>query len=474
VYSLLIKGNTRKNSKEAKVGFFRWLRFGLFFGLILGCSLSLQAAIPRVNEDSLQALLQREPENPHHWMGLAQVAVQGGQYELARGYFDEAIRVSGRSGSVILQVGEFWMGLGQVDQSLPYLMPNLLHLEESGLNRLEGALQRQSMFSVKLTVLRHHGLRHSSYYPVHKEIATLAYRLGQWELCFDVLNRFAHQLDAQSARNLFILGLYLNKPPSRQGTQALMEKFPGMEIALLGNLSKALAGEWGPVREWLAKQEGSPAYKDLRAYLKALSLSAADRADEAEEQYEVAMGTTWPVLRHLAFAELYKHYSITGDGYKAERLWDDIKEQVPSPSQTEFLGFLLEQRGYEKQARYLYRRVFRSDSADARVLKNLWEDMVDKGEGAELESKIKGLLTADSLDCDANQLAMQYYRNEGKAPEVVNHGRNVVLYCFEVVEPYFDLATALLALKKAEEAKFFFSKYVKVGGDKTRVPSHLR
>ncbi len=446
---------------------------GAYFAL--GLLLPVPAlAVAKINEDSLQTLLQREPDNPSHWLGLGQVAVQSGQIDLARGYFDEAIRVSGRSGGVILQVGEFWLSLGQVAQSLPYLMPNLAHLEEAGLLRLEAALARANLHSVRLTVLRHHGRRHAAYYPIHKEIAALAYRMADWELCFEVLDRFANQLDAESARNLFILALYLNKPPRPEGTRSLLKKFPGMEMALLGHLGLALAGEWAPVRQWLKNQEGSPAYRDLRAYLQALSHSAADRTDEAEEAYENALGTAWPVLRNLTFAELYKFYSITGNGYKAERLWDDIKEQDPSPSQTEFLGFLLDQRGYEKQARYLYRRVFRSDSADARVIRNLWDDLMEKGEGEELKGKVKALLASDSLDCEANRLAMHFYRDEGKAPEVVHYGRNVVLYCYEVVEPYYDLATALLAMKKAEEAKFFYSKYVKVGGDKTRVPVHLR
>jgi hypothetical protein len=42
------------------------------------------------------------------------------------------------------------------------------------------------------------------------------------------------------------------------------------------------------------------------------------------------------------------------------------------------------------------------------------------------------------------------------------------------VEPYFELATALLSLSKPDEARTYFGKYVKSGGDKTRIPTYMR
>src|SRR4051812_8726694 len=82
-----------------------------------------------LSEDSLQALVAREPDNPAHWMQLGTLAARNNQVDLAKGYFDEAIKLSGNQGKTILEVGDLWLSQGRVKASLPYLMPNLGHLD---------------------------------------------------------------------------------------------------------------------------------------------------------------------------------------------------------------------------------------------------------------------------------------------------------------------------------------------------------
>ncbi|HLP29907.1 MAG TPA: hypothetical protein VK150_01010, partial [Geothrix sp.] len=109
---------------------------------------SAKAGRGEITEDSLQTLVAQQPENPSHWIQLGTLAVKGGQVDLAKGYFDEAIKLSGRDGSTILQVGSIWLTHGWVKASLTYLMPNLAHLDSAKLDKLQGGLEMEKMLSV--------------------------------------------------------------------------------------------------------------------------------------------------------------------------------------------------------------------------------------------------------------------------------------------------------------------------------------
>jgi tetratricopeptide (TPR) repeat protein len=237
-------------------------------------------------------------------------------------------------------------------------------------------------------------------------------------------------------------------------------------------LNQALLGDFRAVRGYL-DDPSTTAPGPVKSYLRAQQLAASDKIEEAVEPFEEALESTWPEFRVIATAELYKHFSLTGNRYKADQLWEDIRERDTSTVLKEFLAFHLARRRYEKQAHYLYKSLYRSTSGRPEVLKALWDKLADEDPDG-LGQQVKSLLAVDPLDCDANELAMRYFKMKEQNRELVYHGRNVVLYCYDVVEPYFELATALLSLSKPDEARTYFGKYVKSGGDKTRIPTYMR
>jgi hypothetical protein len=91
-----------------------------------------------------------------------------------------------------------------------------------------------------------------------------------------------------------------------------------------------------------------------------------------------------------------------------------------------------------------------------------------------LLSQIQSLVMSDSLDCDANRLAMRFFRDHQDYSGVVRYGVKTVAYCPDAVEPYSDVGNALLELRRAVEAKVYFAKYLERGGDRNKVPTYMR
>jgi len=426
-------------------------------------------------EDSLQSLLAEQPDNSSLWTALGKVAVEQDQYDLARGYFDEAIKLSNKNAETILDIGGYWLAKGLVKYSLVYLMPNLGFLTDSRLTAFEDALEKAKLNSVLLTVLRHHNSRKPPYYPVVKKAAQLAYLQGDFDLCRQILLNRYEELDYESGRNLLLVNIHLNDTLPIKVIDVIEKKFPQPEVAMLAQINYAQAGKWKEVESFLDRESKSASYRDLYIYLTGRLENSRDKIDAAGLSFERAADTTrWEEMKSLIQAELYHLYSTTGNKYKADRLWETLKETAVTPLRQEYLARHLEVRGYEKQSRYFWRSLLRKSPGHLQAIKSLWEELNEDDNIEWLQENVKAVLADDPYSCEGNALAMNFHARHGNDRELVPYGRNVALYCHDPVEAYFTLGTALANLSKADEARAFFAKYLKRGGDVNRVPTSYR
>jgi tetratricopeptide (TPR) repeat protein len=430
-----------------------------------------------LSEDSLQTLVTQQPENSENWLELGTLAAKKNQVDLAKGYFDEGIKLSGRSGAVILQVGGIWLSLGKVKLSLPYLMPNLALLDSSQLDRLQGELEKEKMYTAQLIALRHLGSRSKDFQPINHKLAILAFKLGDFTLCQSVLARFPDQLDYESARNLLTVNFFQSGTLDNKVLASLQKRFSQAEMVMLEALNYAAAGQWRDARRFIAQEANGPSYRDYYNLLRGMEASADDRHAEAAAYYQKALdAATWDKLKAITYAELYRLYSTTGNKFKSDQLWDSIKEEYASadPDLLEFMGRQLMMRSYEKQAKYFYRMVLRKRPGNVTALAALYDDMVGNEDYQILTDNLKAALDRDPLSCEANTLAMNYQFQQKNDKDMVPYARNATIYCYESREPYFLLGNAFLNMSKPDEARAYFSTYVRKGGDISKVPVSLR
>jgi tetratricopeptide (TPR) repeat protein len=427
-------------------------------------------------EDSLQTLVALEPENPSHWLQLGELAVKNGQTDLATGYFDEAIKLSGRDGQTILQVGGVWLTHGKVKASLPYLMPNLIHLDSAQLHLLQAGLEKEKMPSVQLIVLRHLANRTPAFHPMGRKAVILAFRLGDYTLCQGILRRALGQLDYESARNLLLVNFFLGTAVDEKSIKSIQERFPHGEIASLAALNHAQGGRWREVRAFLSKHAKSPSYRDYYNLASGMEAASADRPEEAADYYEEALKTPWDRLRAAVYADLYRLYSTTGNKFKSDQIWDTMKEdyQDKDPDLLEVMARQLISRGYEKQGRYFYRVVLRKRPSSAHALDALWDDLVDREDDKSLMESINAVLFKDQFSCEGNTLAMEFHYRRQNDREVLPYARNATMYCYDTVEPYYVLGSTFLKMSKPDEARTYFATYIRKGGDANKVPLNLR
>lgn len=464
-------------------------RLPVFLGLAVTCFLVLGAwfspdAAPAKSvsrdplerqEDSLQTLLAEQPENAALWVSLGKISVQRNQYDLARGYFDEAIKQSNKSADFILDIGGYWLSQGLVRYSLAYLMPNLGFLNDQRITTFEDALEKARLNSVLLTVLHNHISRKPPYYPVVKKAAQLAYLQGDFALCRRFLLDRYEQLDYEGGRNLLLVNIHLNDTLPPKVIAAMMRKFPQPEVGMLGHINYGLAGKWSEVSTYLQREAKSASYRDLYIYLKGKLANSQDKIDEAAYAFETAADTTrWEEMKSLIQAELYHLYSSTGNKYKADQIWETLKEQATSPMRQEYMARHLEVRGYEKQARFYWRSLLRKSPGHLQAIKALWEELNDEENMGWLQENVKAVLADDPYSCEGNSLAMNFHAKRRNDRDLVPYARNVILYCHEPTEAYLILAGALANLSKPDEARAFYAKFVKRGGDLNRVPTHFR
>jgi hypothetical protein len=484
-----LKGLTRRSSFEKMVkrpaNHLLSVAFGLAVTLflVLGARFSVNAAPAKSTvrdplerqEDSLQTLLAEQPENAALWVSLGKISVQRNQYDLARGYFDEAIKQSNKSADFILDIGGYWLSQGLVRYSLAYLMPNLGFLNDQRITTFEDALEKARLNSVLLTVLHNHISRKPPYYPVVKKAAQLAYLQGDFALCRRFLLDRYEQLDYEGGRNLLLVNIHLNDTLPPKVIAAMMRKFPQPEVGMLGHINYGLAGKWGEVSTYLQREAKSASYRDLYIYLKGKLANSQDKIDEAAYAFETAADTTrWEEMKSLIQAELYHLYSSTGNKYKADQIWETLKEQATSPMRQEYMARHLEVRGYEKQARFYWRSLLRKSPGHLQAIKALWEELNDEENMGWLQENVKAVLADDPYSCEGNSLAMNFHAKRRNDRDLVPYARNVILYCHEPTEAYLILAGALANLSKPDEARAFYAKFVKRGGDVNRVPTHFR
>lgn len=430
-----------------------------------------------LSEDSLQALVTREPDNPANWMKLGTLAARGNQIDLAKGYFDEAIKLSGNQGKTILEVGDVWLSQGRVKASLPYLMPNLSHLDPARLDQLQNGLDKERLYTAQLLVLRNLGGRTQAFQPVNRHLAMLAFYLGDYALCEATLARFTDQLDLEAARNFLLVSFFMGGNPDPKAIAALRKRLPEVEIGYLAALNWAQQGKWGEVRDFLKREAHSPSYRDYYELLRGMEAAADDRADEAVEAYQKSLeSASWDRVKVVINAELYRLYSTTGNKFKADQTWDQLKEdyQEAEPELQEFMARQLGARGYEKQAKYFYRVALRRRPGSQAALAALWEDLMANEDYQTISDNLKALLDRDPLSCEGNSLAMDFHMRQKNDKEVLPYGRNATVYCYDSLEPYLVLGNALLNLSRPDEARGYFSTYIRKGGDVNKVPISLR
>lgn len=452
------------------------LPFFLLFAAFASPAWSASRRAADMSEDSLQTLVAQEPENPLHWMQLGLLASRNNQVDLAKGYFDEAIKLSGRSGKAILQVGGIWLTQGRVKVSLPYLMPNLAHLDSSQLDILQSGLEKEKLYSVQLIVLRHMNTRTAVYHPLGRKTAVMAFRQGDFALCHAILSKSVAQLDYEGARNFLLVNYFLGTSLDAKVIAMLAKKYPHAEILLLSGLNHAVSGRWREARGVASREAKSPSFRDYYWLLRAMEAAAEDKPEEAAEHYERALTASWDRLRVTIHAELYKLYSSTGNKYKADQTWESIKEayQDADPELQAFMGRQLQVRGYEKQSKYFYRVVLRKKPGDLQALTVLWEDLNENEDVTAIQENLKTALDKEPLSCEANTLAMNWHLRQRNDKDLIPFARNATVYCYETLEPYYVLGSSLLNLSKPEEARVYFATYIRKGGDANRVPLNLR
>lgn len=444
--------------------------------LACGVSHASRSRNAELSEDSLQALVSREPDNPVYWMKLGMLAAGHSQVDLAKGYFDEAIKLSGNQGKTILEVGDWWLSQGRIKTSLPYLMPNLAHLDPARLDQLQNGLEKERMTSAQLLVLRNLGSRTQAFQPVNRKAAVLAFRLGDLPLCQSILSHFTDQLDYESARNLLLVNFFLNGSLDPDIPDMLLKRFPRGEMSYLVSLNYVQQAKWREVRAFLKREANSPSYRDYYNLVRAMEAAVNDRPEEAAEAYKAALETSWDRLRVLVYADLYRLYSSTGNKFKSDQTWETLKEEYldADPDLLELLAGQLQFRGYEKQSKYLYRVVLRRKPGSAAALSALWEDLMGNEDYQTISDNLKVLLDRDPLSCEGNSLAMDFHYRRKNEKELLPYGRNATVYCYEALEPYYILGSTLLNLSKPDEARSYFSTYIRKGGDVNKVPMNAR
>ena len=427
-------------------------------------------------EDSLQAMVARDPDNPMHWMKLGVLAAANGQIDLAKGYFDEAIILSGNQGKTILEVGDVWLSQGRIKASMQYLMPNLAHLDPARLDQLQNGLEKEKLFSAQLLVLRNLGSRTQSYRPVNRKAAGLALRLGDYALCQSILTRFSDQLDYEGARNLMLVNFFANGNLDAKISSSLLSRFRQGEMGYLAHLNYAQQGKWREVRQFLKREANSPSYRDYFHLVKAMEAAMDDRSEEAAESYKLALESRWDRFRALVYADLYRLYSSTGNKFKSDQTWESLKEeyQEQNPDLLEFMARQLQLRGYERQSKYFYRVVLRRKPGNAKALEALWDDLMGNEDYQAISDNLKVLLENDPLSCEGNTMAMNFHFRRKNDKDLLSYGRNATVYCYDALEPYFVLGTTLLNLSLPDEARVYFATYIRKGGDANKVPMSVR
>ena len=430
-----------------------------------------------LTEDSLQALVSREPENPSHWFGLGALAAKNNQLDLAKGYFDEGIKVSDNTAKAILNVGNTLISLGKTRAALTYLMPNLAHLELENMDQLQAALEKEKLYSAQLLVLRNWGLRTTTYQTVNRRAAILAFRLGELPVCVNILSRFFEQVDFEGARNLLLINFFQSGTLDPKIPTYFEKHFPQGEINALVHLNLARQGKFREVKDYFKHEVNSPSYRDYYYLMMALEAAATDHNEEAVENFTKAQEfATWDRLRVVIDAELYRFYASTGNKFKADQTWDNLKEQYQDkdPDLQEFMGMQLQIAGYEKQSKYFYRVVLRRKPGNVTALQTLYDDLMSNEDYQVITDNLKFALEKDPLSCEANQIAMNFHFHQKNDKEILPYARNSTVYCFDVVEPYYILGNTLMNLSKPDEARASFATYVRKGGDLNKVPMSLR
>jgi hypothetical protein len=337
---------------------------------------------------------------------------------------------------------------------------------------LEQALADGGHVSAVILVLRQQASRRRGFSPEASLAAEWAFHFGRYALCRDILIPYAGTLDSASAHRFLLSVFYggYKMPPGVIRKSA--SGFESAEIQSLAALGLAQQGDFKEARSFISERTPLP----IRGYIHALELDASDKIDESTEFFRQALDSKWPEFHVVVMAELFKHYAITGNRYKVDQLWDEIRqggEEDAPPALQELLARQFGLRGYEKQAHSIYQSLYRSHPDRPSALRALWDELVtDDSTG--LQKHIQNLLAIDPLDCEANQLALRYFMAHHQDRKAVHYGRNVVLYCPDAVDPYFDLAQALLSVSRPAEARLYFAKYVRRGGDPARVPTYMR
>ena len=366
-----------------------------------------------------------------------------------------------------LRVGLNNLAVGKTEAALPFLIPKLDLLNPQQLEFLEERLQLTKHTSVALMVLRHHASREKGFSRPAGLAGTLAFRNGQFQVCRDILAPFVANLDTGSAYRFLLSNFFIGGKLDPDIVRKAASRSDNPDVKDLVALNYALQGNFKEAR--LNLDRHTPA--SIQNFIQAKELDAADKIEEATDYFRKALDTPWPEFRVVVQAELFKHYSLTGNRLKADQLWEMFNGDADLGSNAalrELLAYQLGIRNYEKQMLALYSNLYHSHPDRPVVLKALWNDLL-ANDSTGLNAHIHTLLAADSLDCDANVLAMRYASARHNNPEVMGHGGHVLLYCTDPVEPY--LSKAMLELNLHVEPRAYFGIYVERGGDKNSVPT---
>ncbi len=447
-----------------------------FLVLLAGLADSVRAidlpATPKVSEDSLQSLLSQAPENPLNWFNLGALAAQNKQFDLAESYFAETLDLSEPTSPLIVAVGGVWLAVGETVRALPYLMPNLRLLTPQDLNQLQMGLGDKGYAGPRLVVLRHWAKRNPEFSPVAEEAGRVACGQGDWAVCRDILEKFAGTVDSSSAVSLLRAGTFLNQKLPRRDVDGLMRRHKGKEILFWGHMQHALSGNWSVVKRY--RNGGTVSDSARFHYLRALMAMAGDNHDLCASHFERSLEQAPDSLAVLVAADFYRFYAVTGNSFKLEQLWEDIKARFQESKLAVLLAQQLELRGYEKQARYYYRVAHRLNSRLPLALEALWNDFLQRDEVNILQAHIDTLLAHDSLSCIGNTLAMRLRADLEDYDNMIRFGRNASLLCHEAVEPFYHLGQAYLKLKQPDQARRSFARYVSRGGEREKVPVYMR
>ncbi len=433
----------------------------------------LEFSAPKVPmEDSLQTLLSQDPENPENWFNLGALAAQGNQFDLAESYFSEALRLAKPTSPLIVEVGKTWLLVGEPLRALPCLMPNLRLLTEMDLNGFQKAVGNKGMDGPRLVVLRHWANRDKEFTPIVEEAGRLACNVGDWAACRDILEKFGETLDSPSAIRLFQAKTFLNEKVHQREVEILSRRHKENAAQFWAHVQFAMWGDWGKVKRFLSGKEGQqPAQIH---YLQALMAMADDNHREAESEFKKALQIAPDSLSTLVAADFYRFYSVTGNSFKLDQLWGDLKEKFQDSNLAALLAMQLELRGYEKQARYYFRVALRRNPGLPIAVESMWNDFVMEDEWMELQAHIDTILKLDSLSCDGNSMAMRLKSTQGDYDGMLQYARNASLICHEPREPFFELGQAYLKLNQPDQARRSFARFVQRGGDRDKIPVHMR